>query len=217
MMHLSSCEFHSLELKFCYPSLNLGCGYFLGKAQNPLIHRGVSHTLPWTPWTWETGFHLRQGYLGVTGRWSGSPSASQRQVYYFNPGSYQSDRQGSQLVPKPSLESFVQPRLALQCTERESPSIGWTGLLVLGGTLSQLAREDKFQWQGGENTVSSKCQMSPHKCYGNLEQTQDTKAFHEAIFISVQAVAQWIHIQRLSPKNKGVSPYKQVTESKSKV
>jgi hypothetical protein len=24
-----------LELNFCYPSLNLGCGYFLGKAQQP--------------------------------------------------------------------------------------------------------------------------------------------------------------------------------------
>jgi hypothetical protein len=38
-------------------------------------------------------------------------------------------------------------------------------------------------------------------------QTQDTKAFQEAIFISVPALAQQIHIQRLSPKNKGVSPY----------
>jgi hypothetical protein len=35
MMHLFSCEYTSLELNFCYPSLNLGCGYFLGKAQHP--------------------------------------------------------------------------------------------------------------------------------------------------------------------------------------
>jgi hypothetical protein len=34
-MHLFSCEYTSLELNFCYPSLNLGCGYFLGKAQHP--------------------------------------------------------------------------------------------------------------------------------------------------------------------------------------
>jgi hypothetical protein len=38
-------------------------------------------------------------------------------------------------------------------------------------------------------------------------QTRDTKAFQEAVFISVLAAAQQIHIQRLSPENKGVSPY----------
>jgi hypothetical protein len=36
---------------------------------------------------------------------------------------------------------------------------------------------------------------------------QDTKAFQEAIFISVLAVDQWIPIQRLSPENKGALPY----------
>jgi hypothetical protein len=38
-------------------------------------------------------------------------------------------------------------------------------------------------------------------------ETQDTKAFQEVIFISVLAAAHQIHIQRLSPENKGVSPY----------
>jgi hypothetical protein len=37
-------------------------------------------------------------------------------------------------------------------------------------------------------------------------ETWDTKAFQEAIFISMLAVAQQIHIQRLSPESKGVSP-----------
>jgi hypothetical protein len=36
---------------------------------------------------------------------------------------------------------------------------------------------------------------------------QDTKAFRETIFINVPAVGQWIHIQRLSPENKGALPY----------
>jgi hypothetical protein len=36
---------------------------------------------------------------------------------------------------------------------------------------------------------------------------QDTKAFQEAIFISVPEAAQWTHIQRLSPENREVSPY----------
>jgi hypothetical protein len=36
---------------------------------------------------------------------------------------------------------------------------------------------------------------------------QGTKALQEAIFISVTAAAQWIHIQRLNPENKGHSLY----------
>jgi hypothetical protein len=28
MMHLFSCESSPLEVNFCYPSLNLSCGYF---------------------------------------------------------------------------------------------------------------------------------------------------------------------------------------------
>jgi hypothetical protein len=36
-MHLFSCEFPSLELNFCFTSLNLSCGYFLGKAQLPPV------------------------------------------------------------------------------------------------------------------------------------------------------------------------------------
>jgi hypothetical protein len=36
---------------------------------------------------------------------------------------------------------------------------------------------------------------------------QDTKDFLETILINVLAAAQWIHIQRLSPKGKEVSPY----------
>jgi hypothetical protein len=35
----------------------------------------------------------------------------------------------------------------------------------------------------------------------------DTKAFKEEIFISMPATAKQIHIQRLSPENKGVSAY----------
>jgi hypothetical protein len=38
-------------------------------------------------------------------------------------------------------------------------------------------------------------------------QTQDTKAFQETIFIGMMAMTQQIHIHRLSPENKGVSPY----------
>jgi hypothetical protein len=35
----------------------------------------------------------------------------------------------------------------------------------------------------------------------------DTKAFREAVFIHMSAVAQQTHIQSLSPENKGVLPY----------
>jgi hypothetical protein len=49
---------------------------------------------------------------------------------------------------------------------------------------------------------------------------QDTKAFHEAIFISMPSVAQWIPIQRLSPENKRALPFmpwQSVTEARSRV
>jgi hypothetical protein len=49
-------------------------------------------------------------------------------------------------------------------------------------------------------------------------ETQETKAFWEVIFISMLAGAQQIHIQMLSPENKGISPRypcKQVTKTKS--
>jgi hypothetical protein len=51
---------------------------------------------------------------------------------------------------------------------------------------------------------------------------QDTKAFQEAIFIKVPAAAvQQIHIQKLSPENKGAlplqAPCKQFAEARSKV
>jgi hypothetical protein len=36
---------------------------------------------------------------------------------------------------------------------------------------------------------------------------QNTKAFGEAIFISMPAATQQIHLQRLSPENKGTFPY----------
>jgi hypothetical protein len=36
---------------------------------------------------------------------------------------------------------------------------------------------------------------------------QNTKAFGEAIFISMPAATQQIHLQRLSPENKGTLPY----------
>jgi hypothetical protein len=38
-------------------------------------------------------------------------------------------------------------------------------------------------------------------------ESQDTRAFLEAMFISVPAAAQWIYIQRLSSESKVVSPY----------
>jgi hypothetical protein len=38
-------------------------------------------------------------------------------------------------------------------------------------------------------------------------ETQDTKVFWEARFTSMLVVAQQIHIQKLSPENKEVSPY----------
>jgi hypothetical protein len=43
--------------------------------------------------------------------------------------------------------------------------------------------------------------------WASQTETQNTEVFQGTIFISMLTAAQEIHIQRLSPKNKGGSPY----------
>jgi hypothetical protein len=59
------------------------------------------------------------------------------------------------------------------------------------------------------------CQPSKYKALSPTPTTfarystgkRNTKAFGEAMFVSMPAVAQQIHIQRLNPENKGALPY----------
>jgi hypothetical protein len=101
-----------------------------------------------------------------------------------------------------------EPFSGFLCAPGEAgPSTGSTGPLAPGGTLSQRAMDAKSRRQGGQNIISEP-RTSPQKCSGNLRQRRGTpRLFQEAVFISVPAAAQQIHIQRLSPENKGVSSY----------
>jgi hypothetical protein len=68
MMHLFSCESSSLELNFCYSSLNLNCGYFLEKAQYPLILGGASYTFALLSKAQRPSFTPDRVTWGVSGR-----------------------------------------------------------------------------------------------------------------------------------------------------
>jgi hypothetical protein len=92
-------------------------------------------------------------------------------------------------------------------TEGEaSPYIVSAGLLAPGGMLSQWAGDAKSQQQGWKHCLQI-LDKPPVMLQESRTETWDTKAFQETIFISLLAAAQQIHIQRLSLKNKGVSPY----------
>jgi hypothetical protein len=95
------------------------------KSSTSLIPGGVSHTFTPFPKLERPSFtpdRVTWGSLG--GDQYPAPSASQRQAYYLNLSSYQSDGWSSKLVPDPSSGSFVQLRLALWHTRRGDPPSG---------------------------------------------------------------------------------------------
>jgi hypothetical protein len=56
--------------------------------------------------------------------------------------------------------------------------------------------------------LSPNPRMSPSEILWDVQTgKRDTKAFGEAMFIGMPAVTQWIHIQKLSPQNKGALPH----------
>jgi hypothetical protein len=57
----------------------------------------------------------------------------------------------------------------------------------------------------GKNKPSSLSLVS--LLWKSQTETRDTKAFQEVIFTGVPAAAQQIHIQRLSPENRGLTLY----------
>jgi hypothetical protein len=125
----------------------------------------------------------------------------------LNPGSYQSGGQGSQLVPEPSPDSFVEPKLALWCQERQVPPSDQQVCWCLAG-----CSPDKLGMPSSGDkevkTPSPNPRLSPQKCCRIFKQGNGTpKAFQETVFISMPAMAQQIPIQRLSLKNKVALPY----------
>jgi hypothetical protein len=77
-------------------------------------------------------------------------------------------------------------------------------------TLSWKEGRNERQTVGGP-CIPKRCQLARGENAPLLQDIQagkqDSKAFQDAMFISILATAQWIHIQRLSPKNKGAFLY----------
>jgi hypothetical protein len=158
--------------------------------------------------------------IGLFRRWSGSPFASQRQAYYLN--QVLTSLTGGVTNWFPSL---LQVPLCNQDKRSSvpgevSPSVGSTGSLTPGGTLSWQAMDAESQWQGGENTIS-KSHMSPQKCCGIFKQGNWT----QRLFWKQCLLACWQQLSRFTskgwaPKTKRpclIYPYKQVTEVRSKI
>jgi hypothetical protein len=64
-----------------------------------------------------------------------------------------------------------------------------------------------------KTTSSNPGQESPEMLWDIQAGKQDTKTFWEAVFISMLSVAQQIHIQMLSPEDKGALPCRPLQES----
>jgi hypothetical protein len=209
MTHLFSCESSSLELNFCYPSLNLSCGYFLGKAQTPINSQGcLTHFCP-APWTWETWFYPKRWLLVVSRRWSVSSSASWGRPEFelgFLP---------VWQAVLPFLHCFlclmgsiVHPGPSPWLTGRMNPSSGSSCQLPPGGIFSRWSG-DAPRWQEWwQISLRNPRQWVPKKCCRNLKQRYGTlKQFSRKQHFIVSAQTQWTRVRRLSPENKEVSPY----------
>jgi hypothetical protein len=149
MVDLFSCESPSLEMNFCYPSLNLSCGYFPEKAQTPLIPGGVSHTFTLLPEPERHGFTPNRVIRGSLGG-DQSPLLPPKAGLNLNLGSYQSDGRcippltGSCALPG----STVHPRPSPQLAGLTNPSLGSNCPLVPDGNTSPGGPGDA-PWQQG--------------------------------------------------------------------
>jgi hypothetical protein len=140
MMHLFSCDSPSLELNFCYPSLNLSCGYFLGKAPSPAnSQRCLTYFPPYLNLSY--WFHPKYVIRGSLGG-DQSPLLPPEAGLNLNPGSYQTDGQYSPPFTGScdSPGSIVHLRLSPQLTKRIRPSSGSSYPLAPSGIFSPWSR-----------------------------------------------------------------------------
>jgi hypothetical protein len=175
----------------------------------------LSHTLTQyfhpAPWTWETWFHPKR--VITSGLWEviSLPFCLLGQAWTSNQVLTSLMRGAPLPSLVPCFTGFHCASEALTPTpqEEESPS-GSTCLLVPGGI---------FSWRpgGGHILVTREViihhlhnprQWTPKKCCRKLlAKIWNTEAISRKQHFIVPAQAQQTHVQRLSPENKGVSPY----------
>jgi hypothetical protein len=102
-----------------------------------------------------------------------------------------------------------------------TPSVGLTGPLAPGGDSFPNEPEMPNPRDKKVKDTIFNSRLSPQKCFGIFKHGNRINVpFGEAMFISMPAVAQQIHLQRLDPENKVVLPHilcKQIAEIRSKV
>jgi hypothetical protein len=216
MMHLFSCESPSLELNFCYPSLNLSCGYFLGKAQPPnswicLIHfHTAQYFLP--PCSLNLRDTVSPQTVVTSDLWEviNLPFCLLRQAWMWTRvlASLKSGASLPSLVPETHWVPLCIWGLHLDLPGGWVPlwiklSVGawWDLFLVVQG----MHLGDK---RGDKSLSPQSLQWAPKKCCGNLKLRYGTlRQFSRKQCFIVPAQTQQTHVHRLSPENKGVSPY----------
>jgi hypothetical protein len=168
----------SLEMNFCYPSLNLDCGYFPGKVQPPPILGGVSHTLALLPKP-ERQVSPQTGLLGGLWEVIRLPFCLPKADLLFQPEFLPVWQAELPIGSWAFLGSFVQLRLALQYARR-GKSLCWTSRLVSGGSLSRWA------WEAKSHNKEVKTLYSPNSRGAaiNVRGISNRDAGHQGFLVS---------------------------------
>jgi hypothetical protein len=175
----------------------LTCDYFLGKAQAPvnsqrcLTHFHIAQYFCTTPWTWETWLHPKRSLLAVSGRWSVSPSTSWGRPE-FEPGFL------------PVWWVVLPAPHQVLCIQGLHPNLPQGR--IPSGSSCPLAPGRIFSWWQGrwQITISTILATSPKEM---LLRYRTLRQFSRKQHFIVLTQTQQTHIQRLSCKNKRVSPY----------
>jgi hypothetical protein len=144
------------------------------------------------------------------GRWSSSTSASWGRPE-FEPGSYQSDEQHSPSLASSctSLDSVVHLRPLPWLTWKMNPPLDQAvHYHLVGSPPGGLGGCTPVTREVITHHLHNPRKWAPKKCCRILlAETRDSEANSRKQHFIVPAQTQQTHVQRLSPENKGISPY----------
>jgi hypothetical protein len=214
-MHLCSCESPSLELNICYPSLSLVVAISQVKLNSSPQLLGVSYTLSHSTVLLSHSLNLRDttsAQKAVTCSIWEVISLSfcllrQAWIWTWVLTSLTNCASHPLLVPASHWAPLCIQGLHPDSWERWVPLPDQAIHCCLVGFSP--GRENIPQWQGSwQIIISTILARSPKKCCRNLKLRYGTlRQFSRKQRFIVPAQIQQTHVQRLSPKNKKVTPY----------